>query len=207
MKKIIAKELGKHIPFTIFGAITGILMMFLFDKVPYQTSYSIFYVLHPAHVFLSALVTASMYKNYKCKQDSRKCSIFGLIAIGFLGSIGIATLSDSLVPYWGEILLKMPHAEPHIGFIEDWYVVVPLAGFGIVIAYFWPSTKFPHAGHVLISTWASLFHMIMAGGKPGTVFLTVAIFTFLFLAVWVPCCISDIVFPLLFVEKKENKEL
>jgi len=27
---------------------------------------------------------------------------------------------------------------------------------------------------------------------------------FLFLAVWLPCCLSDIVFPLLFVRKREN---
>ncbi|AHM58129.1 hypothetical protein EAL2_808p06260 (plasmid) [Peptoclostridium acidaminophilum DSM 3953] len=30
----------------------------------------------------------------------------------------------------------------------------------------------------------------------------VIIFVFLFLAVWIPCCTSDIVFPLLFVKEK-----
>ncbi|MFH1552217.1 MAG: hypothetical protein ABID83_01070, partial [Candidatus Omnitrophota bacterium] len=63
-----------------------------------------------------------------------------------------------------------------------------------------------HAGHVLISTWASLFHIIMAAGKSLGLFFYVAVFLFLFLAVWVPCCISDIVFPLLFVRKKENSQ-
>ncbi len=33
-------------------------------------------------------------------------------------------------------------------------------------------------------------------------FTYVAISIFLFLAVWIPCCISDIVFPLLFVKKQ-----
>ncbi|MFH1395742.1 MAG: hypothetical protein ABIH09_06270 [Candidatus Omnitrophota bacterium] len=206
MKNIVIQELKKHIPFTLFGAMTGILVMFFFYKLPYKTSYNIFYVLHPSHVILSALVTASMYKNYKCRGDSRKCNIFALLTIGFVGSIGIATLSDSLMPYWGEILLKMPHAEPHIGFIEEWYIVIPLAGLGVLIAYFWPATKFPHAGHVLISTWASLFHMIMAGAKLVTIVSAITIFAFLFLAVWVPCCISDIVFPLLFVGKSREKE-
>jgi hypothetical protein len=30
------------------------------------------------------------------------------------------------------------------------------------------------------------------------------IFLFLFLAVWVPCCVSDIVYPLLFVRGKQS---
>lgn len=200
-KHVILHELKRHAPFTFFGALTGIVIMVFLNSMPYKEAYNVFYVLHPLHVFLSALVTASMYKNYKERENSGKCGVAGLLAVGFFGSIGIATLSDSIMPYWGEILLKMPRAEPHVGFIEEWYIIVPLAFAGITLAYFRPSTKFPHAGHVLISTWASLFHMIMAGGKMMTPLYSAAIFMFLFLAVWAPCCISDIVFPLVFVGK------
>ena len=97
----------------------------------------------------------------------------------------------------------MPHRAPHFGFIEHGAVIIPLAGIGIAIAYVWPRTKFPHAGHVLISTWASLFHMIMAVGKPLGIMQLAASFIFLFLAVWLPCCVSDIVFPLLFVNSRD----
>ena len=75
---------------------------------------------------------------------------------------------------------------------------------GGAIAYFWPKTKFPHAGHVLLSTWTSLFHIIMAKGETLSVLSYITIFLFLFLAVWIPCCVSDIVFPLLFVKEKGN---
>lgn len=199
----ILHELKRHAPFTVFGALTGVVVMSLFHGVPEKTAYDIFYTLHPLHVLLSALVTAAMYKNYKCTPDGKKCSIAALLVIGYAGSVGVATLSDSIIPYAGEVLLRMPHAEPHIGFIEKWWLVNPLALCGITIAYFWPHTKFPHAGHVLISTWASLFHIIMALGKPLSLFLYAGVFLFLFLAVWVPCCISDIVFPLLFVGKQK----
>ncbi|MGB2650770.1 MAG: hypothetical protein WBD00_01005, partial [Candidatus Omnitrophota bacterium] len=74
----------------------------------------------------------------------------------------------------------------------------------IAIAYFWPSTKFPHAGHVLISTWASLFHMIMAKGSLTGLVTYGAVLVFLFLAVWIPCCLSDIVFPLIFVGERDG---
>jgi len=89
----------------------------------------------------------------------------------------------------------------HVGFIEKWWLVSGLAIIGITIAYFKPSTKFPHAGHVLLSTWASLFHILMAIGGSLTWISYAGVFIFLFIAVWVPCCISDIVFPLLFVKE------
>lgn len=200
MFKRIAKELKRHAPFTAFGAITGIILIFFFYRLPFRTSYNIFYTLHPIHVVLSALVTASMYKLYR----KGKVRIWILLIIGYVGSVGIATISDSLIPYLGETLLRLPNKEIHIGFIEKWWLVSPLAIIGIAIAYFRPTTKFPHAGHVLLSTWASLFHIIMAIGQTLNWFSCIVIFFFLFLAVWIPCCVSDIIFPLLFV--KENAE-
>jgi len=127
------------------------------------------------------------------------------LIIGYIGSIGIATISDSLIPYLAEFLLRMPKRAIHLGFIEKWWLVNPLAIIGVLIACLSPHTKFPHAGHVLLSTWASLFHIMMAveGALPWIVY--VAIFIFLFLAVWTPCCVSDIVFPLLFVKEDKGK--
>lgn len=203
MFKHITKELKRHAPFTGFGAITGIIIMFLFYRLPSRVSYNIFYVLHPIHVVLSALVTTSMYKLHRCGRVRGKCNLWILLIIGYVGSIGIATISDSIIPYLGEALLHLPNKEIHIGFIEKWWLVNPLAIIGIAIAYFRPSTKFPHAGHVLVSTWASLFHIIMAlgGAINWTLVIVIVTFLFLFLAVWIPCCVSDIVFPLLFVKQ------
>ena len=201
MLKQILNELKKHAPYTSFGAITGIIIMVFFYNLPAKTSYNIFYVLHPIHILLSALVTASMYKIH----IKNKCKLWVLILVGYLGSVGIATLSDSIIPYLEETLLNFPERKIHLGFIEKWWLVNPLALVGIAIARFRPATKFPHAGHVLLSTWASLFHIIMAsGGTMNWVLLTVT-FLFLFLAVWIPCCTSDIIFPLLFTEKADKE--
>ena len=201
MLKRIFEELRHHAPFTIFGAVIGMLVMVPFQKIPSGTAYNIFYILHPMHVVLSALVTSSMYSIYRCGRSARKGSLFILLVIGYIGAIGVATLSDSLIPYLGETILSMPYREAHIGFIEKWWLINPLALLGIAIAYLRPSTKFPHAAHVFISTSASLFHIIMAMGSGLSPWSYIAIFFFLFIAVWVPCCVSDIVFPLLFVNK------
>jgi hypothetical protein len=201
MLRRIANELREHAPFTTFGAVTGviIIVIIVFSNVlpqVSQVSYPVFYTLHPAHVVLSALVTTAMYKKYG------NGKIWMTILIGYLGAIGIATLSDSVIPYLGEMLLDLPNKGIHIGFIEEWWIVNPAALIGIAIGYWRPTTKFPHSGHVLISTWASLFHIIMALGETVDWITLLPIFLFLFLGVWIPCCLSDIMFPLLFVRKK-----
>jgi hypothetical protein len=204
MLGLIVKELKEHIPFTIFGAFTGIIFMFVFRNLPKEISHEFFYVFHPLHVLLSALVTASLYKLHTCsKGTGKRCNLPLLLIIGFLGSVGIATLSDSIMPYLGETLLDMPYRHHHIGFLEKWWLISAVAVVGTIIAYFNPTTKFPHAGHVLISTWASLFHILMAKGESLIWFSYIAIYVFLFLAVWVPCCVSDIIFPLLFIKRRQ----
>jgi len=206
MFQIVLKELKKHAPFTIFGAASGILVMILFAKIPAKLSNNIFYVFHPIHVLLSALATASMYRLHTCKKVNSqclkgKCNFKYLLLIGYIGSVGIATLSDSLIPYLGEVMLNMPNRHIHLGFIEKWWLVNPLAILGVFIACHWPDTKFSHTGHVLLSTWASLFHIIMAAGGLLNWYFYVFIFVFLFIAVWLPCCVSDIVVPLLFIKR------
>ncbi|MCH7556448.1 MAG: hypothetical protein IIB56_03225 [Planctomycetes bacterium] len=202
----IISELKSHAPFTLFGASTGIVCMLLFKNLEHETSYRMFYVFHPAHVVLSAMVTATIFQLH-----TKRPKFIVVLLVGFFGSIGIATLSDSLIPHLGELLLGMhvnihshEHTgfaeQAHVGFIEGWYLVIPAAIAGVLIAYFRPKTKFPHAGHVLLSMWASSFHMLMAMGGQLSTWRLVSSFGFLFLAVWLPCCISDIIFPLLFVK-------
>ena len=170
------------------------MVIIVLGNVPAQISQTTFYTLHPLHVALSALVTTAMYKKYS---NGR---IWKAILIGYFGSIGIATISDAIIPYLGGVLLNVKIGF-HIPFIEEWWLVNPLALIGIAIGYLRPTTKIPHSAHVLLSTWASLFYFT-AFGIAYWIPLLPFIFLFLFLAVWIPCCLSDIAFPLLFVRKR-----
>jgi len=206
MLKRIAQELRRHALFTALGALTGIIIMVIivFGNIPTQISQTVFYTLHPIHVVLSAMVTTAMYVKYK------KSKIWAVILIGWTGSIGIATMSDVLVPYLGGTLLHVemsfhvPFIEtsemPVIG-IEKWIVVNGAALLGIAIGYWKQTTKIPHFGHVLLSTWASLFYFT-AFGTANWLPLLPFVFLILFLAVWIPCCLSDIVYPLLFIKEQ-----
>jgi len=233
-------ELKDHAPFTLFGAATGIACMLIFKNVSNEANLKLFQVFHPAHVVLSAMVTSALYKMYM-----KKTSIIMLLIVGYFGSIGIATLSDSILPFFGESLLGVAipthgdiheseeqhellgteeanepnnnestsiheeHEEHkihlHLGFIEEWYIVNPAAFLGIFIAYYFPRTKFPHAAHVLLSTWASSFHVLMNTHRDFSPTILLGMVFVLFISVWLPCCISDIVFPMLFVKDGEYK--
>jgi len=220
----IVTELRAHAPFTLFGALTGIALMLLFRNLSEQTTYRLFYVFHPTHVTLSAIVTASLFRLHE-----KTKSFVIVLLVGYFGSIGVATLSDSIIPFFGESVLGaaipteakvhggvhdhgaevaggQPPYEPkiHIGFIEEWFIVNPAAILGILIAYFLPRTKFPHAGHILISTWASAAHIMMNTHAEITISIIAGMLIVLFIAVWFPCCFSDIVFPLLFVGPESN---
>ncbi len=222
-------ELKRHAPFTLVGAALGIAFMLVFRNIGQAGSHVLFAVFHPAHVVLSAMVTASMFKLH-----AKGKSFLIVLVVGYVGSIGIATLSDIIIPQIGANVLglnvpthgELHHHEQeateegeavddeehgrggeegehaggfHLGFIEEWYVVNPAAILGVVIAYFLPRTRFPHSGHVLISTWASSSYLLMHTVSSLSVGSAAGVLATLFLATWLPCCISDIVFPLLLV--------
>jgi hypothetical protein len=199
--KRIAHELRHHAPYTLIGTLVGVgvIVSVTQARVPHEWLHGLFAAAHPTHVLLSAIVTSAMYRL------NARGRWWATILIGYFGSIGIGTLSDSLIPYLGELLLGAAdphvHAHAHIGFIELWWLVNPAALLGVAIGYFYPRTRLPHAGHVFLSTAASLFHMAMALEHGVSLWTMLAFVAFLFLAVWLPCCTSDIVFPLLFVGK------
>ena len=219
--KQVGLELKAHSPFTLFGALTGIALMLLFRNASHETIFRLFYIFHPLHVVLSAIVTASLFRLHE-----KTKGFLTILIVGYIGSVGIATLSDSILPYFGEDILgivipteaaahshegglsaEQEHHEKHwhIGFIEEWYIVNPSALLGILIAFFLPRTKLPHAFHILISTWASSAHIMMNTFQPFSAALLVGFIVVLFVAVWLPCCFSDIIFPMLLV-KAEGEE-
>jgi len=206
MLRRIAIELKRHAPFTALGTLTGIIItvVLVSGDVPSSVSETAFYTLHPLHVVLSALVTTAMYARYR-----KQSRIWAAVLIGWTGSVGIATISDAVIPYLSGGLLGVP-MEFHVPFIETakmpvigiekCIVVNSAAALGIAIGYWKQVTRIPHSGHVLISTWASLFYFT-AFGIADWIPLLPLIFLFLFLAVWIPCCTSDIVYPLLLVRR------
>ena len=190
MSHAITKELKTHAPFTLLGAVSGILLMagILLVKVRAAALEPAFEASHAAHVFLSAMVTAGVYRRHGGRA-------LACLLVGCVGAVSIGTLSDIVFPYLGgELLGADMHF--HLAFIDHWWLINPAALVGAALALVSPRTKLPHSGHVLLSTWASLFYLNANAAAPWTLPMLAPVLVVLFIAVWVPCCLSDIVFPL-----------
>ena len=79
--KHIGAELKGHAPFTIFGALVGIVFMLAFQGLGKGAAGVLFSIFHPGHVVLSAMVTASLFSLH------REVKNFLLVlVIGYVGS-------------------------------------------------------------------------------------------------------------------------
>jgi len=68
--KHIWAELKGHAPFTILGALAGIMFMLIFRNVSKSNASLLFSIFHPSHVLLSAMVTASLFQSIKRAKTS-----------------------------------------------------------------------------------------------------------------------------------------
>lgn len=209
MKSELLHEFRHHGPFTLLGAAASVIIMMAVrawfpDALTTHRAHELFEFSHPMHVVLSAMVTAALYRNYRAKSNRSAPGWIAIVLVGYVGSIGIATLSDCLVPFWAETILGMEHAHLHLGIVEMPVVINLAAALGITAAFFSSKTHFPHTGHVFLSTVASLFHIMRAHEGVFSIGQSAVIIAFLFIAVWVPCCLSDIAFPLFFTGKSDH---
>lgn len=163
----------------------------------------LFHLFHPAHILFSAIATTAMFYKY----DK---NLFKAIIIGCLGSILICTVSDALIP---TITAKiMGYSAPiHLCILESPMQVIPFAIIGVllglaaVISGSTNSTISSHSIHVITSTMATLFYTIAYTGQLvwvnqiGTVFLMTVV------AVGGICCLSDVIFPLMFTKEARKQ--
>lgn len=202
----IKEELKEHLPYTIFSVAGGVALLGVFTFFSNlsqsdisESSHQLYHIFHPLHILFSAATTTAMFWRYKKKMI--KAAI-----VGFVGAVGVCGISDIVMPYFSGYLLGMEHMHLHICIIEHPMVILPFAFTGIVVGMLVPpeshkSTIFSHSAHVLISSMASILYLVSYGL---TEWMSVIglLFFYMVLAVVIPCCASDIVFPLLFSGKE-----
>ncbi|MCA9399412.1 MAG: hypothetical protein KC618_06660 [Candidatus Omnitrophica bacterium] len=201
--KDITVELIHHLPYSIFGVVLAFLLLGILNFIVHiaqaeaempHAAEEMFHIFHPMHVLISAVATTAMF----WKHDNR--NVFKALIVGFLGSVTICGISDVIVPYLGGIVLgyKMGF---HICLIEEPSLVYPFAVIGVlaglaVTKSFDKSTQYSHGTHVFISSVASLLYLISFGVSEWT-HAVGSIFIVTLVAVMFPCCLSDIVFPMI----------
>ena len=194
-KSLIVQELKEHWPLALIAsmvaAVVAILLPYFAGAMDFlgQT----FEVFHPAHVLVSAAATSAIYHKY------RK-SVFNGILIGIVGAILIGTLSDVILP-WAFGNLFSLQTSFHLPLFEEPWIILGVALIGALSGIYIGLFKINHSLHVFLSVFASLFY-ILAFSIKLDVWAVLVISIVVFLIVYVPCCISDIVFPLWFIRKR-----
>jgi hypothetical protein len=200
MKKIITTifhELKEHIPFTIIATIIAVSISLIVIRTQVISSIiPIFYIFHPLHLFFSTLVSTAMFYNYKKK-------ILPSILVGITTSLVIGSLSDIIFPYIGAILFQIPISF-HLPELEIPLIILASVLAGASLGIIIKKTKFSHFLHVFISVFASLFY-IFAYSSNWNILNLFFIIIITSISVVVPCCLGDIVFPLLIKEKIDHK--
>jgi hypothetical protein len=170
-------------------------------RSPGGFSRPLFHLFHPVHMFFSAAATTAMFWRYERR-------LVKAVLIGILGAVGVCGVSDILMPYASQLLLvtlgKLDPGTPlriHICIVHHPDLVVPFAIIGVAVGLsaamvIERSTLFSHSLHVFSSTMASIFYLIGPFGRTGWFDLLGLVFLLVVLAVMIPCCVSDIIFPL-----------
>lgn len=194
----VALELIYHAPFTALGTALGLALIAIFTALapPLEAFEDAFHTLHPIHMFLSAIATAAVYHRHRPKVQET-------LIVGLVGAVAICSLSDIVLPYVGGLLLGMEGLKLHICLLEHPWIALTPALIGCftgmkLASHFKDPSLIPHGGHVMISVLASLSYLA-AFSSPVALISTYAVQAFIvvFLAVLIPCCTSDIVFPIM----------
>lgn len=210
----IMHEFQHHFPFTIasclatligLGVYTELLLPTLNASHPTLISTAgfsgFFHILHPVHVFLSAAATAAMFWQY----DRR---LIAAVLVGFCGSVSLCALSDIIFPFVGGKLLTT-QMDLHLCVAEHPALVLSFSIMGVATGIFGAAmlhtrtiSTYTHASHVVVSTAATVIYLI-GFGLTNWIPALVPVFIILVFSVIIPCCASDIFFPLMLISPEK----
>ncbi|MAG39663.1 hypothetical protein CMI41_01715 [Candidatus Pacearchaeota archaeon] len=193
--KIFWTEFKEHLPFAVFVSFVAVSIVLIGEFSSFHIGRGFFEEAHFVHLFFSAAATSAVFYRH------RKNIYLGVL-VGILGAIIIGSVSDVLFPYVGSSIFGIPVLF-HLPILESTLLVlfVSLVGgiFGVIIK----KSILSHSLHVFLSVFASLFYLINFAVLGDNVVLWLISFLIVILTVWLPCCLSDIWFPLLFIKKKK----
>lgn len=201
--KLVWRELTHHLPFSILSVIAGLIMVGILSFIteimnagdPSHHFEELFHIFHPTHILFSAMATTAMF----WQKEKR---VFKAMIVGIVGSLGICGISDIFIPYLAGYLLGA-HMHLHVCIVEHPQLILPFLSLGVLVGFLAPGNLeksegviFSHSIHVFISAAASIMYLV-GFGVTDWAHRVGAVLIYMVLAVVIPCCTSDIVFPLI----------
>lgn len=202
--QVLALEFAHHLPYTIISSLIamGAVWMWGSAQLPSHSAAGwtaqgqwSFHILHPLHICLSAIATTSVFWRYERR-------LVKALLVGFFGTLIPCGLSDYVFPFIGGRMLGQRMAL-HICLVDHPMVILPFLLLGMLGGLlfeerFAGSSVFSHAAHVFVSSLASLLYLVSFGftGWLADTQLVFPVFLVVVIAVWIPCCLSDIAVPI-----------
>ena len=206
----IKDEILAHLPCSVFSVIIGISFVSIFyflvgGKNQNNEETNLFIYLfdhfHYMHlIFSSAATTALLTRKNK--------GLLSTLSIGVFSSIVFCSISDNLIPWIGGLFIDKTFLF-HFCFFEHWIPPLSFSIFGSAFGRLLANnndnaTVLSHSGHVMFSTLASVLYIVAFDSSELWLQNLPIVFFCTFIAVVIPCCLSDFYIPMLFV-RKENK--
>lgn len=204
-------ELVCHIPYAGFSLALGFTILSLLNFVAgpaasHEGYHVLFHSFHYLHIILAVVGTTVTFFRYS------RAVITGVVIALIVPTI-FCVLSDVILPTLAGKLLGV-HMHMHICFmnLHDSLNMLAFAFIGLLCGLALLKHKeslktfsiCSHFLHILVSSMASLFYMVGHGFE--TWYHSMGIlFLFLFVAVVVPCTLSDVVVPLYFARNSKRK--
>jgi hypothetical protein len=159
----------------------------------------LFHLFHPAHMLFSAAATTAMFRKY----DRRRLRA---LVVGFTGAVVVCGLGDIAFPHLSLMILGKAPEHVHICIVQHPGLVFPFAAVGVALGWVAAAsveraTFYSHSLHVFISTMATIFYLVGPIGRVAWIEQIGAVFCFSLVAVMLPCCFSDILYPVFFTRR------
>ena len=193
--KTILHELKHHLPFTLGASLVAgglIALIFVFGLESSGFFAKGFEFAHPIHVLVSAAATSAIYFKYKK-------SFLGSFLVGVFGAILVGSVSDIILPWLAGNLIFL-QTSFHLPILENPILILGAGVVGSVMGIRFGMFKINHSLHIFLSIAASLFYLL-AFSSAVSLWVILLVSLIVFLTVYIPCCVSDIVLPLMFIRK------
>lgn len=197
----VVHELLCHFPYAVFAVALSLVFLTLFGygrAGGYADLHGLFHTLHFLHILFAATGTVLVFRKYGG-------SLWGALGFGLVVPALFCTLSDAVMPYLGGLLCGI-NMHFHFCFRDHFSTILLFLVVGVIngiVMSFHDSegqrryAATAHFAHIFISAFASTVYMISHGFSDWYHHMTF-VFSFLLLAVLVPCTLADVVVPAFF---------
>lgn len=199
-------EIVCHFPYAVFSVVLSMIILNLFSvaAVSKDIAHKLFHSFHFMHILFAGTGAILTFRRHSK-------NLIGGILVGLAVPSIFCTLSDSLLPFLGGYYLGID-MHFHWCFVDHLGTILPFLFIGVINGYVLSNhsesdgifySRGSHFLHIFISSIASIFYLAGYGFSNWDNYVGF-IFVYLIFAVLVPCCMADIVVPIMFAKMKKK---